>query len=135
MSELESFLRWALNDPLVELLLARSFLTKTQFEVLLIDTYSKRMGEILSEKHRRRILRKTSKGAFFRSLKQAKNNVSRALFTVLLLGYVGVLDTPELLPYVELGSRLKALAEERDSEEIREALVKLIEGSIMELTS
>ena len=136
MDDLEKLLKWAFEDPLVDLLLQKSTLTKTQLEVLLIDMYSKNV-EACAKKYSKRLLRKTSKGAFFRSLRQAKNNVARALFTVLLLGYLGILSSPYIEPYVELGERLRALTEEyvNKNNELRKTLIKLIEKALQELVS
>ena len=50
---------------------------------------------------------KISRGAFNRTLKQARTNVSGAVHTILLLGYGGLLESPSLAPLVEASERLR----------------------------
>jgi hypothetical protein len=49
-----------------------------------------------------------SRGALNRTLKQARENVSEAIHTVLLLGYGGLIDSPALAPFVEASELLKS---------------------------
>ncbi|MFB0568554.1 MAG: hypothetical protein ACETV0_02905 [Nitrososphaeria archaeon] len=51
-----------------------------------------------------------SKGAFNRSLSQAHKNVRESLFTTLLMGYLGLLESPSLASFSELGERLSELS-------------------------
>jgi hypothetical protein len=43
-----------------------------------------------------------------RTLRQARENVSEAIHTILLLGYGGLIDTPALAPFVEASELLKS---------------------------
>ena len=58
---------------------------------------------------------KISRGAFNRTLNQAKVNVVRSIYTLFLLGYVGVFDTPQLGPFLELADNIKAYLEDSRS--------------------
>ena len=49
-----------------------------------------------------------SRGALNRTLRQARENVSEAIHTILLLGYGGLIDTPALAPFVEASELLKS---------------------------
>ena len=49
-----------------------------------------------------------SRGALNRSLRQARENVSEAIHTILLLGYGGLIDSPALAPFVEASELLKS---------------------------
>jgi hypothetical protein len=50
---------------------------------------------------------KISRGAFNRTLKQAKENVIQSIYTILLLGYVGIFENTRLDPYLEIANKLK----------------------------
>jgi len=109
--DFQAWLKSALEDPVVRVLLRRCHLTRPQLETLLIDLLAPgALGRPLrtEEKARLRIGKRVSRGSFNRTLRQARENVIKAIYTVLLLGYLGVLSSPELEPYVELGSALRA---------------------------
>ena len=48
-----------------------------------------------------------SRGSLNRTLRQARENVSEAIHTILLLGYGGLIDSPALAPFVEASDLLK----------------------------
>jgi hypothetical protein len=101
----------SLNDPITEILSQNSHLTKTQLETLLIDILSEHVsGKTLKydEKARLRLTKaKISRGAFNRTLRQAKENVIKSIYTVLLLGYLGVFESTTLDPYLEIANKLQ----------------------------
>ncbi|NWG11824.1 hypothetical protein HXY33_08800 [Candidatus Bathyarchaeota archaeon] len=105
----------SLNDPIVQTLSHSSHLTKTQIETLLIDILAENIsGKMLKydEKARLRLTKaKISRGAFNRTLKQAKENVIKSIYTVLLLGYLGVFESTALDPYLEIANKLKEYLE------------------------
>ncbi len=107
----QTWLNGALNDPIVKILAKNSQLTKTQLETLLIDILAENIaGKSLKydEKARLRLTKaKLSRGSFNRTLKQSKENVIKSIYTVLLLGYLGVFDTTTLDPYLEIANKLK----------------------------
>lgn len=114
----ESVQTWlirSLNDPMVGILSKNSHLTKIQLETLLIDILSENVsGKTLNydEKARFRLTRsKISRGAFNRTLRQAKENVTRAIYTVLLLGYLGIFESTALDPYLEVANKLQDYVE------------------------
>jgi len=101
-----------LQDPVARILLENSSLTHAQFETFFIQS----VGDELTNKplsgEERAYLRqketKISRGAFNRTLRQARTNVVRSLYTIFLLGYVGLFDTPQLEPFIEAASRIRA---------------------------
>lgn len=105
----------SLNDPITEILYKNSHLTKTQLETLLIDILAENIsGKTLNydEKARLRLTKaKISRGAFNRTLKQAKGNIIKSIYTILLLGYLGVFESTTLDPYIEIANRLKEYVE------------------------
>ncbi|MGB9713454.1 MAG: hypothetical protein ACPLZC_00590 [Candidatus Bathyarchaeales archaeon] len=121
----------SLNDPVAKILAKNSHLTKTQLETLLIDILSENAaGKPLKydEKARLRLTKaKISRGAFNRTLKQAKQNVVKAIYTVLLLGYLGVFETATLDPYLEIGNKLRDYVEACKSMPNKTEQLKIIE--------
>ena len=81
----------SLNDPLVKILLKNSHLTKIQLETLLIDILAENISNKplkYEEKARFRLERaKISRGAFNRTLSQAKQNTIKSIYTIIILGY------------------------------------------------
>jgi len=123
------------NDPVAKILAKNSHLTKTQLETLLIDVLSENIsGKPLKydEKAKLRLTKaKISRGAFNRTLKQAKENVTKSIYTVLLLGYLGIFESTTLDPYLEIANKLQEYIEAyknipNKSEELNEHL-KIIE--------
>ncbi|MGD8544965.1 MAG: hypothetical protein PVH12_02215 [Candidatus Bathyarchaeota archaeon] len=106
----QSWLLKALDDPIVKILLMNSHLTKIQLETLLIDILSENMAgkPLTNEKkaHFRIMRQKISRGSFNRSLRQAKGNVIKAMYTMILLGYVGLFDNTTFDPYIEIANKL-----------------------------
>jgi len=109
------WLNGALNDPIVKILSKNSQLTKTQLETLLIDILAENIsGKQLKydEKARLRLTKaKISRGSFNRTLKQSKENVIKSIYTVLLLGYLGVFESTTLDPYLEIANKLHEYVE------------------------
>ncbi|MEM2098492.1 MAG: hypothetical protein QXU99_01925 [Candidatus Bathyarchaeia archaeon] len=127
----QAFLTMALNDPIVKILLKNSQLTKTQLETLLIDVLAENIsGKQLKydEKAKLRLTKaKISRGAFNRTLKQSKENVIKSIYTVLLLGYLGIFETTTLDPYLEIANKLQEYIEAhkydpKGEEELKERL-------------
>jgi len=106
----QSWLTGSINDPVVKIIATNSHLTKTQLETLLIDILSENIaGKPLKydEKANLRLTKaKISRGAFNRTLRQAKENVIKSIYTVLLLGYLGVFESTTLDPYLEIANKL-----------------------------
>ena len=111
----QAWLNGALSDPIVEILAKNSQLTKTQLETLLIDVLAENIsGKQLKydEKAKLRLTKaKISRGAFNRTLAQSKENVIKSVYTVLLLGYLGVFESTTLDPYLEIANKLKEYVE------------------------
>jgi hypothetical protein len=100
----------SINDPIAKIMADNSHLTKTQLETLLIDILSDNISDKAlkyDEKARLRLTKaKISRGAFNRTLKQAKENVTKSVYTVILLGYLGLFETTTLDPYLEVANQL-----------------------------
>lgn len=106
-----SSVKETLQDRLTAKLLERSGLTAAQFETLLLDQLGSEMAnKRLSREEMTQLRRssgKISRGAFYRTLQQARSNISESIHTILLLGYSGLLESPSLAPYLEASERLR----------------------------
>jgi hypothetical protein len=115
------------SNPLSKLLLRDSHLTPPQLESLLADSIS---NERTSKKGERRLFRpsrrRITRGSYNRTLIQAQHNVIRSIYTILLLGYVGLFDSPALQPFIELSDNLQGYMEElKDTPADRAAIEQL----------
>jgi hypothetical protein len=113
--EVQTWLNGALDDPIVKILAKNSQLTKTQLETLLIDILAQNIsGKLLNydEKAKLRLTKaRISRGSFNRTLNQAKENVIKSVYTVLLLGYLGIFESTTLDPYLEIANKLNEYVE------------------------
>lgn len=133
----EEVRRWLteLNkDPIFKVLLKNSNLTKVQIETFLIDILAEKIVDkkmVYEEKAKLRLIKSgVSRGSFNRSLAQARKNVIRSIYTIILLGYLGIFDDPQLNPYIEISSKVRAYCDKyRDiweSGEINEEQVRIL---------
>jgi len=114
-NSIQLWLKKSLEDPIVKILAKNSHLTKTQLETLLIDILAENIaGKPLKyeEKARLRLTKaKISRGAFNRTLKQAQENVIKSVYTILLLGYLGIFESATLDQYIEIANKLQQYIE------------------------
>lgn len=107
----QNWLNRSINDPIIKILAKNSNLTKTQLETLLIDFLSPNMAGKALTNEEKALLRLTkagiSRGAFNRTLRQARKNVIQSIYTILLLGYLGIFEDTRLDQYLEAAGKLK----------------------------
>jgi len=114
VSEAKEWLKWALSDPIVKILLENSNLTKKQYENLLIGSFRDKFigrGIRFESKLRLKGGGRVSRGPFYRTLGQARRNVLSSIYTIFLLGYIGLFDSPRLEPFLEVSNALRDLSE------------------------
>ena len=99
----------AKNDSISKILSENSNLTKTQLETLLIDVLVENVFDTNINYQKKAGLRVLSvtRGAFNRTLRQARKNVIKSIYTILLLGYLGMFDDCRLYPYLEISNKLQ----------------------------
>jgi hypothetical protein len=129
------------EDPILVILLKNSNLTRKQFETFLIDLLSDDLllrKSTSIERPKLRTDRNTvSRGSFDRTLTQARKNMTEAIYTVLLLGYAGLLETSQLEPFLETGNRLKSYSDERrerppkETQELQDSLLSELTEVLM----
>ncbi len=105
----QKWLKRSIDDPITKTLAENSNLTKTQLETLLIDALTENIAQksLKYEEKAKLRISAVSRGAFNRTLRQAKKNVIQSVYTILLLGYVGVLESTLLDPYIEIANKLQ----------------------------
>ena len=115
----QNIIQKTFQDPLTDLLLKNSVLTRTQFETLVIDMLTDIISDEKVSFQQKSLLRnkKTSRGSFSRSLSQARSNVVSSVFTVVLLSYIGVFDERPFDEYYVLAEKLKEYGTMTDSNE------------------
>ena len=103
-----------LKEPILKALLEHSHLTESQIETLLIDlVIEDNQGDHIPYDDKASFRSKSgertrgvSRGAFNRTLKQARRNVTRSLYTMLLLAYLGLFDYAIFRPFEEVATRI-----------------------------
>ena len=142
----QKWLTRSLNDPIVKIMLKNSNLTKTQLETLLIDVLAENISEKSLKYDQKAKLRLSavSRGAFNRTLRQARRNIIQSIYTILLLGCLGVFEDTRLDPYLEIANKLqtymkvyKDVAEKREMNEylrIISTLREELEASLEQLS-
>ncbi|MHA1576203.1 MAG: hypothetical protein ACTSU3_02465 [Candidatus Thorarchaeota archaeon] len=103
-----------LKEPILKALLEHSHLTESQIETLLIDLVIEDNQDIHIPYDSKAAFRSktgersqgVSRGAFNRTLKQARRNVTRSLYTMLLLAYLGLFDYAIFRPFEEVATRI-----------------------------
>ena len=135
-SEARRSIRNMVDDPVTKLLVSSSRLTIPQLETLLANSIS---YEKTVKKECRRLFRPSksqiSRGSYNRTLIQAQNNVIHAIYTILLLGYVGLFDDASLQPFLELSDNLQSyMTERKDAPQSVETLTEL-KGRLTETVS
>jgi hypothetical protein len=142
----QSPIDWSLarlkDDKLAKTILENSHLSEVQFASLIIDVLWSTSQPSSGDGGPRSRRREVSKGAFNRSLAQARRNVIKSIYTVFLLAYFGLFDSPKLEPFLRLGDEMKTFLDakqetehEGDSEtrDAMETLENALEKSIDEL--
>jgi hypothetical protein len=114
LSVKENVQKWltrSTNDPIIKMLAKNSNLTKTQLETVLIDFLATGVSEKTLTNEEKASLRlskaEISRGSFNHTLRQARKNIIQSIYTILLLGYLGVFDDPRLDQYLEAANKLK----------------------------
>jgi len=142
----EAPIDWSLarlkNDGLAKTILQNSHLSEVQFATLVIDVLWHTRQPSSQDEGLRSHRRQVSKGAFNRSLAQARRNVIRSIYTVFLLAYFGLFDSPKLEPFLRLGDEMRTFVDAKqetvhegdsDTREALKALENALEKSIGEL--
>jgi len=132
----QNIIQKTFQDPISDLLLKNSNLTRVQFESLVIDLLTDIISDEKIPFNQKAYFRrkKVSRGSFSRSLAQARSNVISSIFTIVLLSYIGVFEARPFDDYSFLAEKLKEYVTILESRELNtsKALLKQIEIELVE---
>jgi len=94
-------------DSILNYLLERSSFTQAQLDTYLIDRTTANEKLELKDKTGMRDRKKVSKGAFIRTLRQAQGNLKRAVYTLILSEYLGLLEDESMVKLLQVSNLLK----------------------------
>ncbi len=115
------------TDRIVEKLLEESTLTLKQLKALLL--YSDNIErKIVKGGYVELDGRKISKGAFFRTLSQAKKNVRKSVITLIIMAYMGLMDANQFSTIMQLTDIMMQIKEEE--EDLSNALVEKLKAIV-----
>lgn len=114
IKNLASGTRQILKEPILKKLQEGSTLSLAQLETLLIDlVVEDNLGSHITYDDKASYRSRTgsrshgvSRGAFNRTLTQARRNVTRCLYTMLLLAYLGLFDSTVFRPFEVVATRI-----------------------------
>ncbi len=114
IKNLTSGTKQVLKEPILRKLQEGSTLSSAQLETLLIDlVIEDNYGSHITYENKASYRSKTgsrsrgvSRGAFNRTLTQARTNVTRCLYTMLLLAYLGLFDSTVFRPFEVVATRI-----------------------------
>ena len=117
--EYQKIIQKTFKDPLTDILLKNSNLTRVQFETLVIDMLTDIISDIKLSYDEKTLFRtnNVTRGSFSRSLSQARKNVISSIFSIVLLSYIGVFDARPFDEYYVLAEKLKEYATVLESKE------------------
>ena len=137
MKQLTLGTKQVLREPIMKKLQEGSVLSEAQIETLLIDlvvedSYGSHITYENKASYRSKQGTKSrgvSRGAFNRTLKQARRNLTRCFYTMLLLAYLGLFEITIFRPFEEVAARIG------DYRRIRDILAGKTELTAEELES
>lgn len=119
------------TDKIVEILVKESTLTLRQLEAIMFY-YDNIDHKIVKGGYVDFKGRKVPKGAFFRTLNQAKTNIRKAVVTLLIIAYLGLIDINQINVIMQLNGIMMQLKdrEENVPEELLNALLEKIKTAV-----
>ncbi|MGQ9478820.1 MAG: hypothetical protein ACUVQ0_02200 [Thermoproteota archaeon] len=118
-------------DDLTQILVKESTLTLKQLKVLMLY-YENLDKRIVKKGYVEFEGKNVSKGVFFNTLNQAKNNIRRAVITLILLSYLGLIDANQIDVIMQLSEIMMQFKNsvEKIPEEAIEAFLKRLKTVI-----
>jgi hypothetical protein len=136
MEGYQNILDKTFEDPITDLLLKNSNLTRIQFETIVIDMLIDLMSDKNVTFEQKTFFRGeiVSRGSFSRSLQQARKNIIKSILTIVLLSYIGVFDERPFDDYVFLAEKLRDYVEMIQATEKTEKnrVIKRVESELLE---
>ncbi len=100
-----------LQEPLCRILLRKSFFTEIQLETLLIEhMIGQSIDQRITQERKakaRKIASGKSRGAYNRVLQQSRAKLEKTMYSVLLMGYLGILADVRAATLIEASEKLQ----------------------------
>ena len=109
-------------DPILKYLFERSSFTQAQLDTYLIDRATANEKVELKGKIAMRDRKNVSKGAFIHTLRQAQSNLKRAVYTLILSEYLGLLEDKSMVKLLQVSNLLKGAEGAILNEKLREVI-------------
>ncbi len=141
-------LRETMSNPIINLFYSKeegsgkgskewTNLTKIQLETLIIDIITDEINPNLGYLERGKV-RGVTKRSFYRTLEQARLNLIRAMFTIMISGVLNIIDSPRLSDFNALSQNFVDLIninnQDNQTPEEKEKWIKLYTKMIFENT-
>ena len=141
-------LRETMSNPIINLFYSKeeesgkgskewTNLTKIQLETLIIDIITDEINPNLGYLERGKV-RGVTKRSFYRTLEQARLNLIRAMFTIMISGVLNIIDSPRLSEFNALSQNFVDLIninnQDNQTPEEKEKWIKLYTKMIFENT-
>lgn len=119
------------TDKILEILVKESTLTLRQLEAIMFY-YDNMNHKIVRKGYVEFKGSKVPKGAFFRTLNQAKTNIRKAVVTLLIMAYLGIIDINQLSIIMQLNDIMMQLRDNKGniSEELLKAFLEKLKNTI-----
>jgi hypothetical protein len=119
------------TDKIIDALVKESTLTKRQLEAILFY-YDNIDRKIVVNGYVEFDDKKVPKGAFFRTLNQAKTNIRKAIITLLIMSYLGFIDINQLSIIMQLNGIIMQLKERGEDVpgELMEAFLEKVKTAV-----
>ncbi|MHA1154664.1 MAG: hypothetical protein ACTSQK_01035 [Candidatus Heimdallarchaeota archaeon] len=141
-------LRETMSNPIINLFYSKeegsgkgskewTNLTKIQLETLIIDIITDEINPNIGYLERGKV-RGVTKRSFYRTLEQARLNLIRAMFTIMISGVLNIIDSPRLSDFNALSQNFVDLIninnQDNQTPEEKEKWIKLYTKMIFENT-
>ena len=112
------------SDPILDYLYQHSHLTQTQLDTFLIR---KQQVDIkLQNQIKLKDGNIPTKGAFLRSLQQAKNNINKSIYTILLINYLEIIDYNDIQNIEKISQILLEFKQKKSESINKENIINLL---------
>lgn len=112
------------KDPICKILLKKSFFTEIQLETLLLDYLTHEIAEVnitqLSKALARQKSKGKSRGSYNRVLRQSRNKLEETIYSILLLGYLGILGDTRISTFIETSEKMQEYLKLRHSQALED---------------
>tara|TARA_B100001971_G_C18063232_1_gene469108 strand:- start:416 stop:802 length:387 start_codon:yes stop_codon:yes gene_type:complete len=112
------------SDPILDYLYQHSHLTQTQLDTFLIR--KQQIDIKLKNQIKLKDGNISTKGAFLRSLQQAKNNINKSIYTILLINYLEIINYNDIQNIEKISQILLEFKQKKSESINKEDIINLL---------